>query len=232
VLADARWLEARMTWGRIVSHSRSIVRQASVWCTATGSEFDAEMQRLVGAVWAFPRCLTCYLRGEEDEVTLREDLTARLGEVCATVYIEAAAAHRPVIALRELTKVMDGLTIDEKRRVEMDKSVILMGDACEVCERIFSSPVPLVYTRHTARFLSSWLLLLPFALWSQFELSWNHVGLIPASAILAIFLFGIDELAVTLEEPFSILPLETLTGKSIDEVNQDIVRGGGGSEAE
>ena len=78
--------------------------------------------------------------------------------------------------------------------------------------------------RHTARFLSSWLLLLPFALWSQFEASWNHVALIPASAVLAIFLFGIDELAVTLEEPFSILPLEALTGKSIDEVNRDVVK--------
>lgn len=103
-----------------------------------------------------------------------------------------------------------------------DKSVILMGDACEACERIFSSPVPLVYTRHTARFLSSWLLLVPFALWGQFEASWNHVGVIPASLVLAIFLFGIDELAVTLEEPFSILPLETFCGR-ISEVNRDLV---------
>ena len=36
----------------------------------------------------------------------------------------------------------------------MDKSIILLNEACETCERIFSSPVPLVYTRHTARFLS------------------------------------------------------------------------------
>jgi putative membrane protein len=40
-----------------------------------------------------------------------------------------------------------------------------LGDALESCERIFTSPVPLVYTRHTARFLSVWLLLLPLALW-------------------------------------------------------------------
>ena len=26
-------------------------------------------------------------------------------------------------------------------QVEMDKSIILLGDACETCERIFSSPV-------------------------------------------------------------------------------------------
>jgi len=33
---------------------------------------------------------------------------------------------------------------------------LLLGDALEACERIFTSPVPLVYTRHTARFLSVW----------------------------------------------------------------------------
>ena len=53
----------------------------------------------------------------------------------------------------------------------MDKSVILLGDALETCERIFTSPVPLVYTRHTARFLSCWLLLLPLALWEPFGTS-------------------------------------------------------------
>jgi putative membrane protein len=32
--------------------------------------------------------------------------------------------------------------------------------------------------------------------------------LIPASAMLAFFMFGIEELAVQLEEPFSILPMQ------------------------
>ena len=72
---------------------------------------------------------------------------------------------RPSLALRELTLAMDALPMDEKKKVEADKSVILLGDACETVERIFSSPVPLVYTRHTARFLSSYLLLLPIGLW-------------------------------------------------------------------
>jgi len=100
--------------------------------------------------------------------------------------------------------------MDEKRRVEMDKSLIVMGDCVETCERILSAPVPLVYTRHTARFLSAWLLLVPLALWEPFGASWNHLSMVPATALLAIFLFGIEELAVQLEEPFSILPLQKL----------------------
>lgn len=32
--------------------------------------------------------------------------------------------------------------------------------------------------------------------------------MLPASSILAFFLFGVDELAMQLEEPFSILPMQ------------------------
>jgi len=43
-----------------------------------------------------------------------------------------------------------------------------------------------------------------------FGVSWNHLAVVPASTLMAIFFFGIEELAVQLEEPFSILPLYTL----------------------
>ena len=61
----------------------------------------------------------------------------------------------------------------------MDKSIIIVGDALEVCERIFTNPVPLVYTRHTARFLAVWLLLLPMGMWEPFKETWNHIGMVP-----------------------------------------------------
>ena len=219
----ARWLEARMLWGRIVSHSRGIVRQASVWNVLPegSAERDAEMVQLTASIWAISRCLCTYLRGPNDEPALKAALLARLGAEAAAPLLAAPTASRPVLALRELTATMDAQSIDEKRRVEMDKSVILMMDACEACERIFASPVPLVYTRHTARFLSTYLLLLPLGLYSQFADSWNHVLMIPAASVLAVFLFGIDELAIQLEEPFSILPLEALC-EGIDGVNAEM----------
>ncbi len=37
--------------------------------------------------------------------------------------------------------------------------------------------------------------------------------LVPATAILGLFLFGIDELALQLEEPFSILPMQKFCDK-------------------
>jgi putative membrane protein len=53
------------------------------------------------------------------------------------------------------------------------------------------------------------MLLLPFAMYAEFAKSSTlALPLVPASAILALFLFGIEELAVQLEEPFSILPMQ------------------------
>ena len=66
-----------------------------------------------------------------------------------------------------------------------------------------------VYTRHTNRFLSVWLLLLPFALVR--ELAGSFV-MVPVSCMVAIFFFGIEELGVQLEEPFTIMPLEHMLG--------------------
>jgi hypothetical protein len=59
------------------------------------------------------------------------------------------------------------------------------------------------------------MLLLPGALYETFaSSSWIPVlpglGLIPAVSVVALFLFGIEELAIQLEEPFSILPLDRI----------------------
>lgn len=60
-------------------------------------------------------------------------------------------------------------------------------------------------TRHTARFLVLWLFLLPLALWAK--MGW---GVVPATLVISWLLFGIDEIAIQMEEPFGILPLELL----------------------
>jgi len=206
----ARWIESRVAWGRIVSHCRNVMRQSALWMNedVEMDEKQRALHRVRCAAWAFPRCLAARLSGPEDELPLKAALETRLDAVSARRLMRAP--NRPLQALADLSRAMNALPVDEKRRVEMDKSVILLGDALETCERIFTSPVPLVYTRHTARFLSCWLLLLPLALWEPFGTSWNHLAVVPATTLVAIFFFGIEELAVQLEEPFSILPLSKL----------------------
>jgi predicted membrane chloride channel (bestrophin family) len=76
-----------------------------------------------------------------------------------------------------------------------------------VCERLYRTPIPLVYTRHTGRFLGVYMLLLPMALWGELGGNW---AVVPASVTIAVFLFGIEELGIQIEEPFSILPLDSM----------------------
>jgi len=201
-----RWLDARITWGRIVSASRNLLRQASTWSMAEGDARKLEMEGLASWTWAFSRCLAAFLRGPSEDHDLAADLQAALGQDAAARLL--SARHRPIVALRELSACVKNLTVDAKDKTELDKNIIALLEACEVCERIFSAPVPLVYTRHTSRFLTTWVLLLPLAFWVSFANSWNQLAVIPSTALSALFLFGIDELAVQLEEPFSILPLE------------------------
>ncbi len=99
------------------------------------------------------------------------------------------------------------------RKNEINKNLSIFEDTLGGSERLLSSPVPLFYSRHTARFLGVWLALLPLGLYSQFGNSWNHVMMIPATAFISVCLFGIEELATQLEEPFTILPMQGFCDK-------------------
>ena len=78
------------------------------------------------------------------------------------------------------------------------------------------TPIPLGYTRYSVRFLWIWLSLLPFALVRTF----NDFGvntwwadkpqpvLLLAMGFISFIFLSIEDIAVQIEEPFAILPLE------------------------
>lgn len=89
-----------------------------------------------------------------------------------------------------------------------------LSDALGECERIFRTPIPLSYTRHTSRVLMVWLALLPLAMAPV--AGWVTV---PATALIATLLLGIEEIGIQLEEPFRTLPLGALcsvTARAVD----------------
>eukprot|EP00607_Mallomonas_marina_P009248 CAMPEP_0182417042 /NCGR_PEP_ID=MMETSP1167-20130531/1470_1 /TAXON_ID=2988 /ORGANISM="Mallomonas Sp, Strain CCMP3275" /LENGTH=459 /DNA_ID=CAMNT_0024590317 /DNA_START=907 /DNA_END=2286 /DNA_ORIENTATION=- len=87
----------------------------------------------------------------------------------------------------------------------VDKGICELIDAAYVCERIYSTPIPLVYTKHTERVLFMWLLTVPMALYNSLSYKWM---LVPVSFMNSLLLFGIEELGIQIEEPFSILALD------------------------
>jgi len=227
-----RWDEARKFWGLNINHTRDLNRMATAWY-GNQSEFDgtgfmepsteklapidpAERQYLLGQVslmtWAFVRSMKRHLSPpDEDEEDFVAEIRARLTPDQSDAII--SAVHRPNRALFDLSVAIEQLPMHFVRKNSINGNLSIFEDTLGGSERLLSSPVPLFYSRHTARFLSTWMLFLPFALYEPFANSWNHIIMVPATSFIAICLFGIEELATQLEEPFTILPMQGFCDK-------------------
>lgn len=197
------------------NHTRDLVRMGNAFYDSTNvspQERQADLDRLSKCTWAFVRSMKRHLSPEwEDEASFRLELFERLPESQANAIINAA--HRPNRALYDLSMAIENMPMHFMRKNEMNKALTIFEDNLGSSERLLTSPVPLIYNRHTARFLSFWLLLLPAALYDPFKATWNHIGMIPSTAIISLFLFGIEELATQMEEPFTILPMQAFCDK-------------------
>jgi ion channel-forming bestrophin family protein len=125
-----------------------------------------------------------------------------------------------------LSEAIEDLSyIPNIRKNEIHTAVTTFEQCLGSNERILSSPVPLFYTRWTARFLFLWLAFSPFALYphvintaaflssipttsmlSMGQMLLRSFILVPMMYAVSMFMFGIDEIAMQCEEPFSILP--------------------------
>mmetsp|Transcript_25776 Transcript_25776/g.29464 ORF Transcript_25776/g.29464 Transcript_25776/m.29464 type:complete len:449 (-) Transcript_25776:59-1405(-) len=203
----ARWMEARNAMAKIVAQGRNIIRMGS-----TFSDDKEAVQSLGRATWLYCRSVMNQLSSpyEDEELYLQEVEKVYQGNDSSIGQRIVNSPERTLAAWKQLSVELHSLPVpDTKALIETDKSIIILGDCAAICEKIYSSPVPLVYTRHTARFLSLWALLLPAALYSAFLDLGTVWAVLPASSVLAFFLFGVDELAMQLEEPFSILPMQS-----------------------
>ncbi|KAG7348962.1 bestrophin, RFP-TM, chloride channel [Nitzschia inconspicua] len=213
--AYQRWDEARKNWGMNINHTRDLVRMGNAYydrTAATEEERQEDLKRLSLCTWAFVRSMKRHLSPEaEDEAEFKAELYEKLPKNQAQAIIKAA--HRPNRALYDLSMAIENLPMHFLRKNEMHAALTIFEDNLGSSERLLTSPVPLFYNRHTARFLSVWLLLVPFALWEPFGFMWNHIGMLPTMAVVTLLLFGIEELATQMEEPFTILPMQAFCDK-------------------
>ena len=224
--AYGRWDNARKVWGDIINKCRSVVRQCNTFFVEDRypgyGNFRDYRRRVAAETSAFTRCLRTFLRGKEDDGNLRVELKA-LGFTLEEVAGYMSAANRQVYALQKIAETMRDYGMDGRDRARMDDSLSQLCDDVGACERIFKTPIPLVYTRHTSRFVGTWLAMLPLAIWSV-DTSWNHLVSVPSSAFVVFFLLGIEELGLQIEEPFGILPMEAFCDGAIGAaLNEQIV---------
>ena len=223
--AYGRWDNARKVWGDIINKCRSLVRQANTFFVEDRypgyGNFRDYRRRVAAETSAFTRCLRCFLRGKEDEENLRVELKM-LGFEPEEIRGYMNAANKQVYALQKIGETMKNYGMTPMDRANMDATLTGLCDDVGACERIFKTPIPLVYTRHTTRFSGTWLALLPLAIWGA-DPSWNHLATIPSCAIIVFFLLGIEELGSQLEEPFGILPIEAFCDGSIGAALNEMV---------
>ena len=198
-----------------INHTRDLVRMANAYydrSVATEEERADDLNHVARCTWAFVRAMKRHLSPEwEDEKDFQKELYEKLPAPQAEMIIKAA--HRPNRALQDLSYAIDDLPMHFMRKNEIHKAVTIFEDNLGSSERILTSPVPLFYSRHLARFLATWLFLLPFGLYDSFASSWNHIALIPAMSVVSIMLFGIEEIGTQLEEPFTVLPMQSFCDK-------------------
>ena len=198
-----------------INHTRDLNRMANAYYDSKGvspEQRQKDLTEVALATWGFVRSMKRHLSPEnEDEIAFRLELYEKLPREQAEKII--AAAHRPNRALFDLSVAIENLPMHYMRKNEIHAAVTIFEDNLGSSERILTSPVPLFYSRHTARFLAFWLLLMPIAAYDKFGMTWNHAGLIPATFLISLFLFGIEELATQMEEPFTILPMQGFCDK-------------------
>lgn len=209
--AYGRWWEARKIWGAVINKTRDMTRQAH-WFrdTARAKRFSALAVAFGYALNA--HCLQGTISNPADHIgkfstvdeKLEDELTPLIGAQATQEVL--AAPHRPVEVCRLLTRCVaeEGLTPQMEARV--DETIAFFSDFGGMCDRLQKTPMPLVYTRHTARFLMSWLICVPSVLLTT---SLAPVQIVVATLAIATLMLGIDEMGIQVEEPFSVLPMDS-----------------------
>lgn len=204
-----RWWEARKIWGALLNRSRDFVRQGLTWF----DEEDTELkEQLVRYTVAFAIALKCHLRPGDPDEDMRKNLEPILKP--AELELAISKAHVPNHLLRMQSGIVNRAGLDPIYTTRMDDNITAFEDDLGKCERIFKTPIPMAYTRMTSRFLVLWLVLIPLALFK--DSGW---ATIPAEMFISILLLGIEEVGVSIEEPFSIISCEGICGSVKDNCN-------------
>ncbi len=120
-------------------------------------------------------------------------ITRRASHLNVPVGLRPSALIAPPTA----PQIIQSVPMASIHQMQMSNNLTFFHDVLGGCERLLRAPIPVSYTRHTARFLFAWLTLLPFALWDT-----CHWGVVPVCTGIAAVLCGIEEIGVQCEEPF------------------------------
>jgi ion channel-forming bestrophin family protein len=208
-----RWKEARNFWSIVSAKCFDILRQTNAWI----EDDPAQLALITRYVSAYPKCLRWHLIDNYNIKVLQDDLEGVLSP--DEIVVLCRAKHKPKHILTKLSKLIATRAMLPNVQTHVDRAMIELTNAMEGCDRLFSTPIPLFYTKLTARFLLLWLMMLPMSLYNEFPMSRKWV--VPVIVFLnSIFMLGIEDLGVQIEEPFSIMPLANICQNVVNGAQQ------------
>ena len=227
--ATERFNAATKAIWEITSAHRSIIRKLVAWTSresSTDTEREAARSLIAGCLLLHDWIMCSYLRGRplkaSQEAQLLKFAAGHDDEervIAMNEVINDKVARTPYLAITSLSlgacRRLPSLT--DQEQVSIDEEFGVITKALGECETLLRTPIPLGYTRYSVRFSWLWLSLLPFALVNTFseELTgastWWADKPQPALALAMLFVcfvfLSIEDIAVQIEEPFSVLPL-------------------------
>jgi predicted membrane chloride channel (bestrophin family) len=221
----SRLNEGRLAFGKVVLYTRDMAQLIASNVYPKDRALGLKAARHVAL---FAWLLKGFLRGDEvngtDEDILRVMLPCSQKERKASVDgLSADAAYilqqrkRPVAVVTRLRQIFalmlsrGLLTTSEASR--LDHNVQQLNYCIMITERIQASPIPPVYTTHTARLLLFYLFHLPLALRGSNML--DSVATFITTTAVAYTMIGLDEISIMTEEPFRLMPLWHLAKNSL-----------------
>jgi len=213
--AAVRFWDARTAVGKIVEICRSFISTLAVACGGEDDNKTVEMAARWTAV--FPNSMKNFLqpstrKGWDTDALFKKrrfEIGSLLHDDEANAVLNTSENNTgPILVLNELRKLVWKLTMSRAEKIHIDGPRDMLYQQLNVhldtltgawgaCERINSTPLPLVYVVHLRTFLLLYLIL-----W-QMEAAANH-GWVALPTVFAASwgLLGIEAAAVECERPF------------------------------
>eukprot|EP00611_Tribonema_gayanum_P013965 TRINITY_DN2521_c0_g1_i2.p2 TRINITY_DN2521_c0_g1~~TRINITY_DN2521_c0_g1_i2.p2 ORF type:complete len:320 (-),score=125.52 TRINITY_DN2521_c0_g1_i2:926-1885(-) len=209
-----RFWEGRKIWESLLASSRDLARMCIVYGDVLGRR---SIMRIAQLLCVFPHVLQEHLQGYKDSALYANLVSEEELRVLATT-----TCNRPLLLVntlaKECVKIPYGDNWSSRERLTMVGLVNKLSQCIGACERLVQTPVPLHYVRHTSRFLTLWCFMLPLVLVS--DMAWTTV---PIAGLSTWALFGIQEIGLLIEEPFSrSLKLEVFASTVYSDVMQTV----------
>jgi putative membrane protein len=183
-----RWWEGRKLWGQLVNDIRNLAIKVQTCVRADAAEKLRLGRWLCDFAWALKE----HLRGN-----------VCLQELQGFAECHNKPAHVPAFISARIYDQVERWRQSEQlggfELLFLDTHAASLMNICGACERIQKSPISVSYRWFIRQLIAIYLLTLPWGLIESFD-AWT----IPATAMLAYFMIGVEMIAEEIEDPFGV----------------------------